>query len=208
MNTMKKYYIGVGAIALISLILVGFVLLQAVSGKADVKTQRSAEEIAGKLDQYILDKNKIPANLKEVGINDVPSTISYQKKGTDKFEFCVTYKAASSNDFGSLEQLWGGAVAGGVPAESYDYYDDSSYDKTYLNVYGSHTKGKNCQTISPYLYDNYIDESNYENNYNPSIKRVPPQSSVDLDGNGIPDEDDNRMIRELCEQENIENCPV
>lgn len=156
---MKKYYIGLAVICLVTLGFVGYVGFQGLSGKQDAQTEKKANEIAPKLNEYVASKNKIPESLDEAGIKDVPSSIKYTKQSDKEYKFCVTYKMASSYNYGDPVTALGGVVLGGglnsgyYAEDSYDY--NSKYPPASLYLYGSHKKGETCQTIKPYFPTNY-----------------------------------------------------
>lgn len=155
---MKKYYIGLIIIGLLIAGLTGFTLFQAAGARQDNETQRKAQEIAKKLNKYV-QKNGPPENLEEADIHDVPSTITYSRKDSNRYEFCVNYKnAGSSYDSVSLgEVLFSGMTEprGGM---SYDDYYESDYESSSLYLSYRHKAGDNCQTVKTYNYYNDYDK--------------------------------------------------
>lgn len=147
-TSLTRYKIGLLVLSVLLLVLVGYVIVSGASQRQDNITQAKAETIANKLNDYTLDKSAVPENLEEIKITDVPSTISYQKKSDVSYEFCATFVHASNDTPAtSLGDVVSGAALGAYGA-SYDSYKDSS-SSSYLTI-GSHTKGKNCQTIEIY----------------------------------------------------------
>lgn len=147
---MKKYYIAFALLVAVTIGLAGYTVYQGKLSKQDETLQKHAEEIAEDLNDYISDENKIPADLEEAGIDDVPEGISYERNSDVKYTFCVTYKTTSS---GYSAGTWEVATAtlmqsyyGGV-YDDYDYGPDTSL---YINTYG-HAKGKKCYEVEPIL---------------------------------------------------------
>jgi hypothetical protein len=149
---MKKYYLGLLAFALLTFGLTIFVLLQGVSSKQDRVTEDKIQEISQKLDSYINSKTSIPETLEEAGIKDVPKTIAYRKISEKEYEVCAEFKSASNYNSIGVSNVITGSIFGGYQG---DYYDDSyssSYKPSSLYMY-SHKKGKNCQKVEPYMYE-------------------------------------------------------
>jgi hypothetical protein len=146
----RKYVIGLSVLLLFVLGLVVWLLIQASAVKADNTTYKSATKLASKLNDYISTKNKIPNDLKSVSKDAVPSSIRYTKLSEQRYKFCVTYNANSSNfDATSVQTgLMSRAFGGGL-----DYYGgNESSELSYLYIPSTHKKGENCQTIKPYIY--------------------------------------------------------
>lgn len=163
---MKKYYIGLIVIGILVLGLGGYVIAQGSGSKQDKQSEKKAQEIAEALDRYVSDKQSIPSSLDEVGVRNVPKTISYRKVSESEYEVCVDYKAASTYSYGAggiISGLIYGRYAGSYPYESSDY-GGSLYKPSSLYYYGNHKKGKVCQTAQPYMYGSYYDKSYLQNN--------------------------------------------
>ncbi len=162
---MKKYYIGLIIIGLVTLGLTGFTVFQASSAKQDTHTSQRAQDISAKLNNFVA-TNGVPESLADANIKDVPSTITYTKKDTDKYEFCVTYKHAGSDyDSVGLTQILTGSLQGQLYGDGgYDNYpsaDNSSYTPSSLYLPYTHKAGKTCQTVQTYnYYDQYNKPSN------------------------------------------------
>lgn len=156
-KAMRKYYIGMFVLGVVTCIIAIFLLLQGASAKQDVATERKAQEIAEKLESYVNRKQEIPESLEAAGIRDVPNTVSYDKKSESQYEFCVTYKTEKELGLlgGPLRVLTGGipfGYMGGAPYGQDGLYSDS-YEAPSLYVPPYHKKGKNCQKVKPYLYN-------------------------------------------------------
>lgn len=151
---MKKYYIGLAVIGLLTLGLIIFGIYQGVSSRQDRETESKSQQIADKLNNYISSKQVIPESLGAAGIKDVPSTVSYTKKSDSSYEFCVTYKSTSNDiSIGSFDQVLTGALQRQAGSYNTSYTDYSStYTPSSLYLPYGHKKGTNCQTIEPYLY--------------------------------------------------------
>jgi hypothetical protein len=146
-SSLVKYRIGLGVIALLTLIMFVAVLDLASAHKQDAQTQRTANSIADKLDNYINDKEKVPASLAEAGVKNLPSNMTYRKKTADVFEFCITYKSSnkSSGTVGTIQNvLMNGSLDEG------GYYSGASD----LEINPVYHKGKNCQTVNTYVSSN------------------------------------------------------
>lgn len=142
-----KYQLGLAIIGVFTLVIVGLVLVQASATKQDTTTEKHANDIAEKLNNYVESKQAVPESLSNTGISDVPETINYKKVSASSYTFCTNYKATSSN-FDSSAVALSLATGGKVDPGSSDYSS-----KDYLVIPSSHHKGANCQTISPYLYN-------------------------------------------------------
>ncbi len=146
---MKKYYLGLIVLAVITLGLTGYVLKLGSEAKNDKKTETVAQDIAKKLNDYIQDNNKVPNNLGDVGASSVPSEIRYTKNSEKSYTFCVTFKAARGYGGGvNVSSIVTGAFASSFSSA---YKPDVDYKSTMLYVDYSHKKGENCQTIEPYI---------------------------------------------------------
>lgn len=160
---MKRYYIGVLVLAVITLGLAGYVISMGVSSKQDNQTEKSSQQIAEKLNSYVTKHQQIPSTLQDASIKDVPDTIRYTKKDSKSYEFCVTYKEAKSYEGAGPSDLLTGSLISSSLNKSYDASRDSSYMSSSLYLGYEHKKGENCQTITPYIND-YTSSSKY--NYN------------------------------------------
>jgi hypothetical protein len=147
---MKKYYIGLLVLALLTLGLVGYTVHQGSLAKKDKATAAEADKIAVKLNSYVTKNNKIPANLQTVGVATVPKTIKYTRLSSERYEFCVTYQAASRGYNLSAAEL--AASAFYTRYAGLQGFDSGSYEQSelYLNSYG-HKQGENCTKVKPYL---------------------------------------------------------
>jgi type II secretory pathway pseudopilin PulG len=145
---MKKYYIGVLVLLALCVGALGYTISQSGAAKQDKATDKAVEDISIKLDTYISEHGSTPKSLAEAGLNDMPSTVSYQALSTEKYKICFDYHTASSN----FDAGWGSLLFGGITGNS-SYYDQSG-DGSYFNssVETTHKKGQNCQTVTPYLY--------------------------------------------------------
>jgi len=146
-SSLTRYKIGILILSVLLFGLLGYVVISSAGQRQDNVTQAKAEAIADKLNDYTLDESIVPENLEDIGVKDVPSTISYDKKSETTYVFCATYKNASNDTPGtSLGDVVSGAALGAYGA---GYGGSSNYESSYLTI-GKHTKGKNCQTIEIY----------------------------------------------------------
>ncbi len=153
---MKKYYIGIAIICLLTLGFAGYVISVGIGSKQDVQTLKSAQDIASKLNTYVQNNQKIPESLSEAGVQDVPPTIKYTKDSEKEYSFCVTYKAASGyNDYGLGQSLVSTALTGGASVYDDPSYYDSQYIPESLYVDQYHKAGENCQKVKPYFSNSY-----------------------------------------------------
>jgi hypothetical protein len=146
---MKKYYLGVLALSVLSLALFIYVAAQGISTKQDTKTLAAAQSSADKLNSYIDANGTIPASLEQAGVKNRPDTITYQKIGTTQYKFCVQYKGSSSLNLGGAGSALTGQYLGASAGPQYN--SSTGYDNSYLYISGQYKKGQNCQTITPYL---------------------------------------------------------
>lgn len=159
---MKKYYIGLMALGLFTVGIAVYVLVMGVQARQDVKTEKAATKAAEKLNNYVSSKQKIPSSLKEAGVSDVPSTITYTKISNEKYKFCVTYKADKGYGSGDVTTALTGAATSKLYGSSYPELDDES-EESYLYLNYTHKKGEECHTIKPYIYSS--SSSTYEQDY-------------------------------------------
>jgi hypothetical protein len=145
MNPLAKYKIGLGAISVFCLVLLIMMIGQSQGVKQDKATYAAATKAANSLNDYTLYKG-VPASLSAAGIN-APPEVSYKKLSASQYEFCATYKSASSNFNAATietELLTGGAYSGS--------YDSTGGGTSYLYLGSDHKKGKNCQTVKDDYY--------------------------------------------------------
>jgi len=154
MNKMKKYYIGLGVIGIITLVFLALTIAKGASAKQDNDTKTKASTIAKDLNAYISKNRKIPESLEDAGIKDVPKSITYKKDSSTEYTFCATYKEAKT--YGSVDPT--SLISGSTLRQNSSSLDDdlyigssSSYKSSSLYPTTSYKKGENCQTIKPYL---------------------------------------------------------
>lgn len=168
---MKKYYIGLLAITLLSIGLVIVTVGAGLTEKNDKVTEKKVNEISRELEQYISSKKKLPENLDEAGIKNIPSTIKYEKLTSSTYKFCATFKKASKYGGTSLltSLLWGGGIGNSEDEGSVELNSDyDNRERGSLYMY-SHKAGENCQTVRPYsLSSSRGDSSIYDFSY-PSL---------------------------------------
>lgn len=157
-RTLVKYRIGLTVLALLTLAILVIVLLQASVVRQDQKTEDAANSIATQLNNYTDSNygNPAPSSLSQIGITNVPATISYTRTGHYSYQFCMTFKQASTSfDAMGLEQE---LIARGLSADasSNNYAGDQSSYNNLPDLYISpiHHKGVNCQTVELSSYIN------------------------------------------------------
>lgn len=116
------------------------VLDQAGAHKQDAKTQKAANAIADKLDNYVDNNEKVPSSLAAAGIRNVPPAIRYTKKTADIYEFCITYESSDSGS-GVAGAAQSFLMTGSLSGEDLSGYTDLVINPVYH-------KGKNCQLIN------------------------------------------------------------
>ncbi len=153
MDKMKKYYIGLGVIGFITLVLLGLTISKSAIAKKDNDTQSKASSIAKDLNSYISKNRKIPESLDDAGIKDVPKTITYKKDSSTEYTFCATYQEAKSyRSVDATSLVSGSTLRQNSTTIDEDYYSPSTtYKSSTLYPTSSYKKGENCQTIKPYL---------------------------------------------------------
>jgi hypothetical protein len=148
-SAIQKYYIGLGVLGLLTLGLLIYVIIAGGLSRQDTITFKSANQVANKLNNYIEAKQKIPSDLSEAGVTDVPDTISYTKLSSSSYKFCMTFRSASgesvSNSVSQAVSSYQNASGGA------SYYPD--YNDTQLYISSDYQKGENCKTVKPYIYD-------------------------------------------------------
>lgn len=179
----KKYYIGFGVFGLIIVVLAIYTLSLAGSAKQDKVTVTKAQEVAKKLNDYVRSNRKIPDDLSVLDVADIPNTIEYTKKSDTQYEFCVTYKTASSYSTPDITSTLTTPLLGGYGsgASLDDYYIDeevSTYKPSslYISSY-SHKKGQDCQTIEPYISSSSLRSTTPT----PKIDTIQPSSTGDTE---------------------------
>ena len=148
---MKKYQLGVLIIAIVTLVLAVYVISVGAKGKEDKKTFEAAQEIADDLSSYISKNQTIPESLSAAGIEDVPSSITYEKLNSKQYKFCATYNTdyGYSSGYYNLTSSFSGASLDDA-AQGDEEVTESAYRRSSLYMYG-YEKGENCQTIEPYI---------------------------------------------------------
>lgn len=153
-RSLTKYRIGLSLIGLFTLGILVVVLMQASATKQDQQTLNRANDIATQLNTYTYN-GIAPYSLSQAGINNVPSTILYTRTGASSYQFCVTYKQASS-DFsatGVAQNVVARGFGGGTDDGSIN--NQSAYNNLPdLEINPVHHKGVNCQTVDLYSYNN------------------------------------------------------
>lgn len=148
---MKKYYLGLLIIGLLTIGLAAYVINVGMQGKQDKQTYDKAQEIAEKLNDHISKEQEIPATLSEIDVSDAPGSISYEKLSSKQYKFCVTYKTSRGYGTGDITSTLTGAALSGMYGGSLDY--ESNYESSRLYIPYTYEKGENCQTIKPTIYD-------------------------------------------------------
>lgn len=172
-NKLGKYKIGLAIIGVFALGIVVMVVVQAGTTKQDNDTYKQASKIATKLESYVSSHDRIPESLTQIGGPAAPSSVTYHKLSEAKYEFCVTYKADSSGfDATSLGTDLATTALTGIPSGYSGSSSSDTPESSYLYLNSTHHKGKNCQTIKPYIYNtsssydlNSIDSSSSDYNY-------------------------------------------
>jgi hypothetical protein len=140
-----KYKIGFGVILLFTLVILGYLLVQANKVKYDNNLAKEATKVANQLNTYTDDNGVAPQSLSQVGIKSY-SGITYRATSYNSYEFCVKYKTSVSNvSATSVEQQ--------IQASEYGYsdtqtnYNNASDGFSDLEIYPGHSAGNNCQSI-------------------------------------------------------------
>lgn len=182
------YKIGLAVIGIFTFVLFGMVSVQASATKADNETYKQATSAADKINEYVSDKQKVPANLDTVGVTNPPDTISYTKNSSSSYTFCATYKTKSNGFDPSYvtSDLTSAALGtGGISDGTSTPYTS----KTTLYIDSIHNKGKVCQTIKPTFFEfstgsvckigSDYSQAAYEAYYKCLDSAYPPSSSYD-----------------------------
>ena len=145
---MKKYYLGLVILVVLSLGLVGFTLAAGKDSKKDEETSKKVESVSNRLMDYIYQEGRLPSSFEEANIKNAPSTIRYERLDNERFKFCVYYdKAGSSFDAGPLALLTG-LIFRAQPVDEASQDEEKAYLDSYTLIY-AHKKGDNCQTVNP-----------------------------------------------------------
>lgn len=164
---LRKYQIGLAVLGVAALIMLVLVLVQAQAAKADSATYDAAQKAASKLESYTSRNDAIPDSLSAAGVSDAPDTIKYTKLSETQYKFCVTYKSSSGFSSSDVESR----VLSGAYGSAYSSAQTSSdsQESSYLYISSTHKKGETCQTIKPYIYNNYS-SSSYSNSTSATAK--------------------------------------
>ncbi|HET7320150.1 MAG TPA: hypothetical protein VFI84_01020 [Candidatus Saccharimonadales bacterium] len=164
----RRYQVGIVVLGLFTIIVAVILAVQAVSAKQDIVTAKKAEEVASKLNSYVQSKQSVPDSLDALKVNDIPSSITYAKKSTQSYEFCVTYKSASQDfSVNSLEQGltgFGLTSLGSSSSSGSSYYADLA-STGYLYLPPTHKKGQTCQTVQTYSYPSSYSSPLFSSSY-------------------------------------------
>lgn len=143
-----KWRLGVAVLLVVVLGLLGYVVYLGVQGKQDKATLRTAQAMADKLNSYVNSNQKIPDSLDQAGIKNVPSTITYTKKSSSSYEFCVTYKTANVDVGSDVQQGLTSAATNRMLGSG-----ASGLTASQLTVNATHKAGKQCQTVKAELFN-------------------------------------------------------
>lgn len=158
---MKKYYIGLLVIGLVTAGLAVYVLSLGQQSKQDKKTYEKAQDTAEKLNDFIREERTIPGSLAEAGVSDVPESITYEKLSEKEYKFCVTYKANKGYGGADITSVATGALYGSMYRGDYEYSkSESEYKPSTLYLSPYYTKGESCQTIQPYISSSQSNRQN------------------------------------------------
>jgi len=145
--SMKKpllaYKIILSVIGVFSLGILFYVVSQAGLNKTDTNTYSRATDIAGNLQSFTDSRGYAPGSLSAANIRNVPASITYTKLSENSYQFCVDYKADSS-DFDAT------SVEGDILTQSVGSDSSSSQNAAtdgFLVIDPTHHKGNNCQTV-------------------------------------------------------------
>jgi len=151
---MRKWKIGLLVLGVVTLGLLVYVMIQGLQSKQDRVTYKQATKIADKLNSYITNNRTVPVSLTAAGIDDVPDAITYTRKGTSKYEFCITYKTSNTTDVTAQVQndIYRTALGGGASVSLPDTNSSSvTYTPETLYISSIHKAGQQCQTVEPYI---------------------------------------------------------
>ncbi len=168
MKGIKKYYIGIGVLSFLTLILFVYVVITASGQKRDKQVNETASEIATDLNNYISQENKIPDDLGTATPKDIPEEITYTNNNDGTYTLCVSYNNKSGLNLDASSVLFQG-LSGSYSSSSYDYQSSYKARTLYISNYGW-KKGKNCVDIEPRLYknNNLFDSSSLDKYCDPS----------------------------------------
>lgn len=171
-NKLLKYKIGLLVMGLFVIGAMIFLIMQASATKSDTETYKNADKTASALNDYIDQKQAIPDSLNAAKITYDTETVAYTKISAEKYKFCVTYKTDSGSIDGTslISAVMYAGFSGGVSGD-YDSSDDYESSSLYISNY--YKKGENCQTVSPYLYDDY------DSYYDDTADEYSPEGSGD-----------------------------
>jgi type II secretory pathway pseudopilin PulG len=148
---MKKYYIGIIVLLGLCAGSVVYTLSQAGAAKADKLTDQAVEQIGTKMETYVADKGHVPQSLSEIGVNNIPPTVSYQALTDSKYKVCFDYHTASSG----FDASWFSLFSGGISSNNQPQIDNNGGGYFDSSIEFSHKKGNNCQTVDAGSLNSY-----------------------------------------------------
>lgn len=155
---LRKWQFGLGVLGVVTLCLLGFVVVQGVNGKQDRQVFKQATEIADKLNNYVDSRQQLPESLSDAGVSDVPGAITYTKKSSDTYEFCVTWHASNADVSSQVAQDLSKATTDQGYSQG-SAITPQDYTPAYLYVDPNHKAGRQCQTVKAYIFS----DSNFKN---------------------------------------------
>lgn len=152
-NKLFKYQIGLAVVGLFALGATIFLVVQAGAAKQDSKTYEQANKTAEALNSYVDKKQALPESLDKANITYDKEAVTYEKLSSEKYKFCVTYKADGTHIDGTslVSAVMYAGFDGQMP------YDSEDYESSNLYLSYSWKKGENCHTVKPYIYDTGVD---------------------------------------------------
>jgi hypothetical protein len=152
MNQLKKYYIGLGVLSLVVVIVVAFGIMFALGVKSDAKLKGNITQLKTSLESYNFAHTTLPVNLRAANIAN-PSDIEYSVRDKNNYQLCATFHSSA-------------------PAPSYvnDRYDIQSQPNLPSTIVGSdyqsewpyyHKKGRECVIYFASLKQVTIYDSTY-----------------------------------------------
>ncbi|MDZ7785605.1 MAG: hypothetical protein U5L95_00585 [Candidatus Saccharibacteria bacterium] len=152
MGGIKKYYVGLGLVAILTLVLFAYVATKGAEYKRDKEVNETAVEIADDLNEYVRQQRTIPSELSEAYSGDIPEEISFERQSSSQYRFCVNYSSASGPNLSAGDIVLRGFTGSFASQYGYgDYQSNYTPSSLYVSEY-SWSQGEKCYEVEPNIY--------------------------------------------------------
>lgn len=145
---MKPYYIGIGGLSLLVVIVLLINIIGTTALKADFKLEDKLQEIQSSITTHVNSSKKLPEVLLDVGVKE-SGGVEYKKISDSRYMLCATFKTKSDGyrapETAYVEDLKSQSADSGVALTENTHFTDG--DREGLK----HEKGYGCIVYKPYL---------------------------------------------------------